>query len=85
MVGAFLEVSREDWACLALIVLGIILFLYGANYYDAFVGYFGIFLFVGGLIALIALYIYNWLTKPNPEPQSEAQSKAQVPGEVQNP
>jgi len=53
-------VSREDWACMAIIVIGLILFLVGANIYNAFAGYLGFFLFIGGIIALIALYIYNY-------------------------
>lgn len=53
--------SRIDWICLALILLGIILFLYGANYYNTVVGWVGVVLFVGGIIAIIAFYIYNWL------------------------
>jgi membrane-bound ClpP family serine protease len=66
-------VSREDWACVVLIVLGILLFLYGANYYDNFVGWMGVFLAIGGFLALIALYIYNFFTKPK------------LSGEAQNP
>ena len=55
--------SRTDWICLAVVVLGIILFLYGANYYDATVGWIGVFLFVGGILAFLVLYIYGELTK----------------------
>ena len=58
-----MAVSREDWACVVLIILGIILFLVGANYYNSIVGWLGVFLFVGGILALIVLYVYNALTK----------------------
>jgi membrane-bound ClpP family serine protease len=60
---AFMSVSRTDWACLGLILLGIILFLIGANYYNAFAGWFGVFLFVGGVLAWIARYVYGMLVK----------------------
>jgi divalent metal cation (Fe/Co/Zn/Cd) transporter len=58
-----------DWACLGVVVIGIVLFLYGANYYDAIVGWIGVYLFVGGIVAFLAIYIYNELTK-KPEPQN---------------
>lgn len=59
--------SREDWICILLIILGIILVLYGANYYNNLVGWFGIFLFLGGVLALILLYVYNSLAKHETE------------------
>ena len=37
--------------------------MYGANYYNAFVGWFGAFLFVGALVAWIVLYVYVALFK----------------------
>ncbi|MCW4018401.1 MAG: hypothetical protein NWF00_06960 [Candidatus Bathyarchaeota archaeon] len=68
--------SREDWACVVLILLGIVFFLVGANVYNSFIGWFGVFLFVGGFLALIGLYIYNSVINrkvkeaPSAEPQS---------------
>jgi membrane-bound ClpP family serine protease len=56
-------VSREDWACVGLILLGILLFLVGANYYDSVVGWLGVFLFIGGILILIVLYVYKALAK----------------------
>ena len=53
--------SRTDWACVFLIILGIILFLIGANIYNEFVGWLGFFLGVGGIVAWIVLYVYNYL------------------------
>jgi hypothetical protein len=44
-------------------ICGFVLFLYGANYYDAAVGFVGVYLFVAGIIAMLALYIYGELTK----------------------
>jgi membrane-bound ClpP family serine protease len=56
-------VSWEDWTCVGLIILGILLFLVGANYYDSAVGWLGVFLFVGGILILIVLYVYKALAK----------------------
>jgi len=58
------SVSREDWACVVLILLGIILFLVGANYYNSLVGWSGVFMFIVGILALIVLCVYHTLTKP---------------------
>jgi hypothetical protein len=54
----------ENWACVVLIIVGIILFLVGANYYNSLVGWLGVFLFALGILALIVLYVYHTLTKP---------------------
>jgi hypothetical protein len=40
-----------------------LLFLYGANIYNAVVGYTGIYLFIGAIIAYLVIYIYKELTK----------------------
>jgi hypothetical protein len=72
--------SREDLACIGLIILGILLFLYGANYYNSLVGWTGVFLMIGGVIALGALAIYNNLVKRKPEEKPVA-----TPVELQNP
>jgi hypothetical protein len=62
-------VSWKDWTCLGLIILGFFLFLVGANYFNSFVGWTGVFLFVGGILALVVIYVYNTLTKHAVEPQ----------------
>ena len=54
---------RTDWMCSGIIVLGIVLFLYGANYYDAVVGWAGVCLIVIGILAFLIRYIYGELTK----------------------
>ena len=41
--------------CLVIVVLGFILFLYGANYYDATIGWTGVGLFVGGIVLYVVL------------------------------
>jgi uncharacterized membrane protein HdeD (DUF308 family) len=55
--------SWTNWVCITVIICGILLFLYGANYYDAVVGFMGVFLFAAGIIAMLALYVYGELTK----------------------
>ena len=66
--------SRIDWACLGAVILGFLLFLYGANVYNAVVGWIGVYFFFGGILVFLVLYIYGQLTK-----------KAEVQKEVQNP
>jgi len=51
----------KDIVCLFVIIIGVVLFLYGANYYDAVVGWSGVFLIIGGLFARIILMIYEML------------------------
>jgi len=48
---------------LLIIIAGVILFLYGANYYDAVVGWTGVGLFVGGLLSYVVLKAYEFFTK----------------------
>jgi hypothetical protein len=45
------------------IIVGIILFLYGANYYDATVGWTGVGLSIAGVVAFIVFYVHSQLTK----------------------
>ena len=56
--------SRAYWACVGLIVVGFVPFLYGANYYNAAVGWAGVYLFIFGIIAVLVVYIYGELKKP---------------------
>jgi hypothetical protein len=37
--------------------------LYGANVYDNFVGWTGVFLFVGGILAWLVLFVYGKVMK----------------------
>jgi len=55
--------SWTDWALLGVFVLGFLLFLYGANTYNAVVGYSGVYLFIGSIAAYLIIYIYKELTK----------------------
>jgi hypothetical protein len=55
--------SRIDRILIGLILLGILFFIYGTNYYNEIAGWAGVFLFVSGIAVLIFFYLYNWLTK----------------------
>ena len=55
--------SWTDWICLGLFILGFVLFLVGANTYNAIVGYTGEYLFIGAIIAYLVIYIFKGLTK----------------------
>ena len=55
--------SRIDWACLVAVILGFVLFLYGANVYNAIVGWVGVYFFFGGILVFLVRYIYGELTK----------------------
>jgi divalent metal cation (Fe/Co/Zn/Cd) transporter len=57
------SMSRTDWACLGAVILGFALFLYGANVFDAVVGWIGVYLFFGGILFFLVRYIYDELTK----------------------
>ena len=58
--------SLTDWTFLGLFILGFLLFLYGANTYNAVVGYSGVYLFIGSIGAYLILYIYKEITKKKP-------------------
>ena len=55
--------SWKNLVCFGVIVLGIILFLYGSNYYNATVGWTGVYLIIGGFLAEIILQVYETLIK----------------------
>jgi membrane-bound ClpP family serine protease len=58
--------SWANWLCLALVIIGFIFFLYGANYYNATIGWAGVYLFASGIAIYLIVYIYNELTKKAP-------------------
>ncbi len=58
--------SWTDWACLGVFLLGFLLFLVGANVYNAVVGYSGISLFIGAIAAYLIIYVFKELTKKSP-------------------
>jgi hypothetical protein len=49
--------------CVCVIVMGVILFLYGANCYDAAIGWMGFCLILGGFFAGIVLKLYENIRK----------------------
>jgi len=55
--------SLRDLVILLVVILGIVLFLYGSNAYDAVFGWVGVFMIVGGVIAYAALEVYGALRK----------------------
>ena len=55
--------SRVDLVCLGIVVLGFVLFLCGANFFDAVSGWVGVYLIIGGILVFLLFYIYNELTK----------------------
>jgi hypothetical protein len=55
--------SKTDLTLLIVFTLGFVLFLYGAKFYDAVVGYAGIYLFIGTIAAYLVIYIFKELTK----------------------
>ncbi len=58
--------SWTDWTLLCLFIVGFLLFLVGANTYNAVVGYGGIYLFIGSIIVYLVVYIYKEITKKKP-------------------
>ena len=54
-------VEWKGLACLLAVILGIILFLYGANYYNNIVGWAGVYLFIGGIVAYALLWVFRYL------------------------
>lgn len=55
--------SRVNLACLGMVILGFVLFLYGANFYDVVIGWVGVYLIIGGILVFLLFYIYSELTK----------------------
>lgn len=55
--------SWKDVVCLFVVIVGIVLFMYGSNYYDETTGWSGVYLVVAGFFAEIVLKVYDSLTK----------------------
>ncbi len=72
--------SKIDWLLLAVFILGFVLFLVGANTWNATVGYGGIYMCIGSIAAYIVVYIYHELTKKEP-----CQVSASITPATQNP
>jgi hypothetical protein len=55
--------SWKEIVCVCVIVIGIILFLYGANYYNAVIGWTGFSLMIGGFFAEIVFKVCESIRK----------------------
>lgn len=55
--------SWEDVVCFCVMLVGVILFLYGGNYYNAVIGWTGVYLIIGGFFAEIILKVYETVGK----------------------
>jgi len=53
--------SWKDLVCLCVVIIGIVLFLYGANFYGALIGWTGVWLVIGGFIGKIVLMVWESL------------------------
>jgi membrane-bound ClpP family serine protease len=58
--------SWTDWTCLGIFITGFLLFIVGANIYNAIIGYSGIYLFIGSIAAYLIIYVFKELTKKPP-------------------
>lgn len=52
-----------NWLCLTLVIAGIGLFLYGANVYDATVGWTGFYMGIVGILLYLGSYVYFEIKK----------------------
>jgi uncharacterized membrane protein YuzA (DUF378 family) len=58
--------SWIDWTLLGVFIVGFLLFLVGANTYNAVIGYTGVYLFIGSIAVYLVLYIYKEIAKKPP-------------------
>ncbi|MEM2105351.1 MAG: hypothetical protein QXV21_02630 [Candidatus Bathyarchaeia archaeon] len=49
--------------CVLVLFVGVVLFLYGANYYDALIGWTGVALVVGAFFVEVFLKVYEILSR----------------------
>lgn len=55
--------SWKDLICLCVVIIGVVLFAYGANYYNALIGWIGVYLTIAGFLAKIVLVVWESLRK----------------------
>ena len=55
--------SWIDWTLLVLFIVGFLLILVGANVYNSIVGFSGVFVFLGSIIAYVVIYVYKEIAK----------------------
>ncbi|MBK5133046.1 hypothetical protein JJE00_01295 [Candidatus Bathyarchaeota archaeon] len=53
--------SSKKLIFLCIFLVGITLFLYGASFYNAVVGWLGVYFLLGGLLVILILYVYDGL------------------------
>jgi len=53
--------SWKDLICLSVLIVGVVLFLYGANYYDALIGWTGVYLAIAGFLVKTVLIVWESL------------------------
>ena len=58
--------SWVNWLCIALVIVGSVLSLVGANTYNAIVGWAGVYMFIGGILIYLVFYLYAELKKKAP-------------------
>jgi len=51
--------SWKDVVCSCVVIIGVILFFFGSNYYNAIVGWAGVYLIIGGIFVEIILRVYE--------------------------
>lgn len=56
-------ISWVNWLCVGLVIMGSVLFLVGANTYNAIVGWAGVCMFIGGILIYLVFYVYAKLKK----------------------
>jgi SNF family Na+-dependent transporter len=62
MFGAS-RMSWKDLICLCIVIMGVVFFIYGANYYDALIGWAGVCLVIAGFLVKIVLMVWENLQK----------------------
>ena len=53
--------SWKDLVCLGVVIIGVVLFLYGANYYRVLIGWTGVYLVIGGFLLKMVLMVWESL------------------------
>ncbi|MCL1978450.1 MAG: hypothetical protein FWG55_10205 [Candidatus Bathyarchaeota archaeon] len=59
--------SWLSWVSVILVIAGLGLFLYGANVYNAVVGWTGFSLGIAGILLYVVTYLYAQLRKKEPK------------------
>lgn len=64
------SMSWKDLVCLCVVLSGVVLFLYGANYYYALIGWVGVYFVVAGLLAKLLLAVWGSSKKQSSQLES---------------